>query len=147
MRAIISRAILSVCLIFSGILSAPLFAEGLSTASVSVTMTGFKSDSGKVRVALVNEKKSFDSEDAVPFAGEIADIKNGNAACTFKNVPYGEYAVKFFHDVDSSGRLKTGIFGIPKEEYGFSNNSPSKNYDKAKFRVDSPEVKLEIRAR
>lgn len=98
-------------------------------------------------LALVNSKESFDSDDLKPFMGAAVQVKDGSATCTFKNVPYGEYAIKFFHDENGSGKLEYGLFGIPKEQYGFSNNVQSKDYKKAQFEFKQPELALTINAR
>lgn len=114
---------------------------------ITVVMTGFKSDAGDARVALVKDKASFDSEDAAPFRGAVAKISGGRAEHTFREIPYGSYAVKFFHDEDGSGKLRTGAFGIPKEEYGFSGGARSKNFEKARFELAAPRLNLTIEAR
>jgi len=117
------------------------------TGVVTVEIIGLKSDAGNAHIALIKDKTSFNSEDAEPFMRAAAKIENGASSWTFNNVPYGVYAVKFFHDEDGSGKLTYGIFGIPKEEYGFSNNIRSKNFDTAKFTLDSSNVIITIKAR
>jgi len=81
----------------------------------------------------------------------VTPIKSGEATETFKDLPYGEYAIKFFHDEDKSGKFTTGRFGLPKVEYGFSNNayglrSPPP-FDKAKFDFSSMSLKMELKAK
>lgn len=119
----------------------------VNKGNITITITGLKTDKGNVVLALVNSKESFDSEDIEPFFGAAVRIKDGSAAYTFKNVPYGEYAIKFFHDENGSGKLEYGLFGIPKEQYGFSNNVRAKNYKKAQFDFNQPELVLTINAR
>lgn len=122
-------------------------AAGKTAGDITVDITGFKSSGGIVKLALVNSRESFDSDDIAPFMGEKARIDDGRASCTFRNVPYGEYAVKFFHDRSGSGHMEYGAFGIPKVQYGFSNNVKSKNYDKAKFTLGEPSMSIGIKAR
>lgn len=119
----------------------------INNGNITVTITGLKTDKGNVVLALVNSKESFDSEDIKPFMGVAVQIKDGSATYTFKNVPYGEYAIKFFHDENGSGKLEYGLFGIPRKQYGFSNNGQSKNYKKAQFKFNQPELTLTINAR
>jgi uncharacterized protein (DUF2141 family) len=45
-----------------------------------------------------------------------------NVEIEFENLNYGQYAIAILHDEDSDDEMKTGIFGIPKEGYGISNN-------------------------
>jgi len=117
------------------------------TGAIKVTIEGIKGDEGVARIALVKDKASFTSDSAEPFMGAAEKITDGRAEHIFRNVPFGDYAVKFFHDKDNSGSLKTGAFGIPKEDYGFSNNISGKNFEKAKFKLDRPEIVIDIKAK
>ncbi|MDR2086592.1 MAG: DUF2141 domain-containing protein, partial [Dysgonamonadaceae bacterium] len=36
---------------------------------------------------------------------------------------HGDYAVSIFHDENDNYKLDTGMFGIPVEKTGFSNNA------------------------
>lgn len=38
------------------------------------------------------------------------------------DVPSGTYAISVFQDLDNNGKLKQGIFNIPKEPIGLGNN-------------------------
>ena len=38
-------------------------------------------------------------------------------------LPQGRYAIGVFHDANRNNRLDTGLFGIPKEQFGFSNGA------------------------
>lgn len=120
---------------------------GIDIGNITVTITGLKNDKGNIVLALVNSKESFDSEEIKPFMGAVVHVKDGSATYTFNNVPYGEYAIKFFQDENGSGKLECGLFGLPKEQYGFSNNAQSKNYKKAQFKINQPELKLTVKAR
>jgi uncharacterized protein (DUF2141 family) len=55
--------------------------------------------------------------------GWIIDPKN-KPSITYEidDIPYGEYAVAVFEDLDGDTKLKTRIFGIPAEPIGVSNN-------------------------
>ena len=70
---------------------------------------------------------------------ETSEIKDLKATVTFKNIPAGEYAVSIYHDENNSGKLETGIFGIPKEDIACSNNAKGKmgppKYIDAKFTI------------
>jgi len=119
----------------------------INVGNIIVTITGLKNDKGSIVLALVNSKESFDSEEIKPFVGAVVQVKDGSATYIFNNVPYGEYAIKFFQDENGSGKLECGLFGLPREQYGFSNNVQSKNYKKAQFRFNQPELTLVIKAR
>jgi uncharacterized protein (DUF2141 family) len=57
--------------------------------------------------------------------GAVAQIKNGLAACVFNALPAGTYAVAVFHAEHNETQMETGLFGKPKQGYGFSNNPAS----------------------
>jgi uncharacterized protein (DUF2141 family) len=58
----------------------------------------------------------------------------------FKNVPYGEYAISVFQDLNGNGELDEKKIGIPAEPFGFSNDARGKlgppKYKKARFVLD-----------
>lgn len=103
-----------------------------------INFNGFDNNDGTVRVALVNDPSKFLGDS--PFKAKVVVIKENKAVVEFNDLPFGEYAVSAFHDEDSDEELGTGLFGIPTEEYGFSNNARGSfgpaEYEDAKFLVD-----------
>jgi uncharacterized protein (DUF2141 family) len=66
-------------------------------------------------------------------------------------LPYGEYAVTLFVDFNGNKKLDKNFLGIPKEQYGFSNNVMGKmsppTFNQAKFAISGPttqNIKLRI---
>ena len=55
------------------------------------------------------------------------------------NIPDGEYAMVFFIDANENKKLDKNFIGIPKEQYGFSNNAmgafSAPTFEQAKFTV------------
>ncbi len=120
----------------------------LKTATLTVLISGLSNDKGNVRVALFSSKDNYDNEIAVRKA--IAEIKNRSAKIVFQNIPFGVYAVKFYHDENSNGKLDTNLFGMPEEDYGFSNNATGNfgpaSFEDTKFEINKPELTIEIKA-
>ena len=54
-------------------------------------------------------------------------------------IPDGEYAIAFFIDANGNKKLDKNFLGIPKEQYGFSNNAmgtlSAPTFEQAKFQV------------
>ena len=83
----------------------------------------------------------------------VASVKGIDLQNTEINnvLPYGEYAVTLFVDFNGNQKLDKNFLGIPKEQYGFSNNvmgrmSPP-TFDQAKFTIVGPttqNIKLRI---
>ena len=106
--------------------------------SLTVNTSGFKNNDGKVKVGLYNSASKFLKETEA-YLLIISDITNLKASVRFENLIPGDYAVSIYHDQDNDGKLKTGIFGIPKEDYACSNNAKGKmappKYTDAKFTI------------
>jgi uncharacterized protein (DUF2141 family) len=118
------------------------------TGSIKVIITGLNNDKGKMMIVLNNSKENFENI-GKPFVGVIEKIENRQVIYTFNNVPFGEYAIKCYHDENGNKRLDKNYFGMPTEQYGFSNNArgsfgPPK-YDDAKFTLDKNNIVIKIR--
>ncbi len=116
------------------------------TASLVIHITGFENTNGQAKVALVNSQENYES-DGAPFMGFNAKILNNEVLQTI-SVPYGEYAVKVYHDENTNDEMDTLMFGIPSEKYGFSNNARGTfgppAFGDAKFKVKSAEHQISI---
>lgn len=104
--------------------------------NLTVEMSGFKSDDGRVKVGLYNSEGTFLN---TTFKSLASDIHNHTATVTFEGIENGEYAVSIYHDENNNGKLDTGFMGIPNEDYASSNNAkgfmgPPK-YADAKFQI------------
>ena len=133
-------------------LGAPLAAEGDEEAvgrscDLTLVVEGLKDDEGEVKVALADSEEDYKGDE--PFRGAAIAIRERRAQHTFPDVPFGDYAIKLFHDRNSNDRLDTNFLGIPKESYAFSNNARGRfgppSFDKARFAIDSRVDTLVIR--
>jgi uncharacterized protein (DUF2141 family) len=72
-------------------------------------------------------------------------VKN---AVSFSNVAPGRYAVIAFHDENDNAKLDRGVFGLPSEPYGFSNNARgflgAPSFDAAAVAVDDADQTVTI---
>ena len=93
---------------------------GQSEYTISVQIENLKNDKGQVLIGLYNSKEEFLQ---TTFKGQAASIKNGVCSVVFKNVPEGVYVVSYIHDTNKNGKLDTNLLGIPKEDYGCSNDA------------------------
>lgn len=75
----------------------------------------------------------------------------GTTVVTLNGVPPGEYAAQAYQDVNRNGRIDRGLFGIPREPIGFSNDAPlgvkGPSFDRARFRVDEPGTSIRFKLR
>lgn len=112
------RSVLPVLLIYS---QYPCSFGESGKADIAVVVTGVTDTRGKIMLALVSTKEQYRSGKNI-FMTAVLDPEIGSTRHVFENVPPGTYSIKTYHDVNSNGRLDKGIFGIPKEKFGFSND-------------------------
>ncbi len=145
-------AVLALCVLH--FTAAAIKAEDAPAGNISVVIKSLKSSQGLVRVALFGSKETYNNDHGVgmgAFRKTAVPILGNQATATFSDIPFGDYAIKVFHDENNSGKFLTDAFGRPKVEYGFSNDARSvfglPNYEKAKFWLDRPSLLLEINTR
>lgn len=121
------------------------------TGTLKIHVEGVDSNKGVIRMALFNSEESYskDKGGVEAFQKAKSAIQNGECEHDFAELPYGEYAVKLFHDEDDSGKIKTNFLGMPKEQYGFSNNAKASmgppSFDKVKFTLNSAVQSMSIK--
>jgi uncharacterized protein (DUF2141 family) len=97
-----------------------LAVEAQQGNSISVPVSGLRNNDGDVRCGLYNSAATF-PKDGQQFMGVVAPIANQQATCIFNNVPPGTYAVALFHaQQQGQTKMRTGMFGMPEDGYGFS---------------------------
>jgi uncharacterized protein (DUF2141 family) len=91
------------------------------------------SDIGKgyLMIAVFNSESDFTNNNT--FRVQRAAVTDKTMVITFPNLPEGKYVVSVYQDSNDNCQLDTGILGIPKEKYGFSNNIRLPNYEKCLF--------------
>jgi len=130
------------------VLNTGIFAQDSTvTGVVIVDVIGFKSDHGTAKVALSNSKEDFEDYKNA-FRGVSVGITIDNAQTKFEGLAYGEYAVKVYHDQNGNDKMDANFLGIPKEDYGFSNDARGSfgpaSWQDAKFILDSDTLILTI---
>ncbi|WP_422105246.1 DUF2141 domain-containing protein [Winogradskyella sp.] len=106
--------------------------------SLTVKVENVENNEGKVLIGLYNKASDFLDK---TFKGQGSEISDNACEVTFENIPEGTYAVSIFHDENDNDKLDSNFIGIPKEDYGCSNNAkgfmgPPKWKD-AKFELKS----------
>ncbi|MDZ4791084.1 MAG: DUF2141 domain-containing protein [Hyphomicrobiales bacterium] len=129
-------------------LMAPTLADA---ATLTLKISGLRSDNGVVRLCVFSEKTSApaaypDCAMGSPFKKANAPIKGGEASVIFKDIPDGAYAISLFHDADGDGKISMkSLLGvstaIPREGIGISNNPQlygKPSFRQARFAVAGP---------
>lgn len=133
------------------IFSVLLMMQDQTGPEIKLVVANLKNNQGVVRVLLFNGENGFPNNKEKAIISATGAIINNKATFTFHEIPQGNYAISVFHDSQNVGYLRTNILGIPKDDYGFSNNAighfAPPPFDKAKFRVGKKPIELIIRLR
>ena len=110
-----------------------------------VTIDNIK-DAGEIHVAIYDNAAAFEADrgekgGAAPgiTQGTIEYVEPGTVTYRYEVAP-GTYAIGIFHDANLNNRLDNYFFGVPREQYGFSNNARGfmgpPSFDDAAFTVE-----------
>ena len=109
-----------------------------SDFTLSIKVGNFKTIKGVLRVCITDKKDDFLK--SCIFSKTVV-VKDETVSLKIENMEKGNYAVSVYHDENNSGILETGgVFGIPLEPYGFSNNPTmtfGPSYKKSVFKMAS----------
>jgi len=101
-----------------------------------LSVVGFDNDEGNAMIALFNSEEGY-SETGEKFKSIALEIKNRKCEWVIEELPFGEYAIKLFHDENGNDKMDRNMIGIPSEDYAFSNNATGNfgpaDYEDAKF--------------
>lgn len=118
--------------------------------TLTVNIEDIKTDNGYVLLILFKGEDGFPTQQEKAYAYDGVKVSGKKAVFTFKNLPSGTYAIAALHDANSNGKLDTNFLGIPKEDFGASNDAKASfgppKYQDAKFEVDgSKQISIKMR--
>lgn len=114
--------------------------------SVEVTINNVRSSEGSVIFSL-HTAETFMKGPGIQNA-VVTEIKDGTAKAVFENVAPGSYAIMAMHDANNNQTMDFQPNGMPKEDYGMSNNDMAfgpPNFETAKFEVTNQNLTFTIR--
>ncbi len=125
---------------------------------LTLSVEGFAPDRGVLMIGLFTSRETYDAdhgrgdEDSKQaYQSVTAEVHDGQAEYVFERLPYGEYAIKLYHDENNNGKLDKNFTGIPKEGYGFSNNPQAffgpASYEEARFAFSVPAKTVNVNLR
>lgn len=137
--------ILALSLLISSMIFAQTTTNKLEEGiSVTASVVNALSDKGTVKFAFYNEENFMKQ----PIYAKSASVENGKSTVLFENVPQGIYAILCFQDANGNNRMDFEQNGMPKENYGASNNIMTygpPEFDSSKFEVTDEDLTLEIK--
>lgn len=122
--------------------------NGNMYGDLTIIISGLKNNKGDVKIGLYNSEESWIGN-TEKYRGNTININNKRAEWVIKSIPYGEYAIKFFHDENGDDKINGNLIGIPIETYGFYLCGKSKyippTFNAAKFLFNSGKMRIEIK--
>jgi uncharacterized protein (DUF2141 family) len=119
----------------------------LQTGDLIIRVTGMESGHGKIQYALYDSPEGFPARKGRIAKGGVP-VTPLTSTVVIKGLTPGFYAVAVYHDENLNDEFDQGIFGIPLETYGFSNDArgffSAPDFDDAKFRVGGPKTEISI---
>ena len=138
-------------LILGIFLLSTFISEPQTGGDLELIIKNAKSNKGVIQILIFNKEDGFPEIHHKAFKAMSLPVSNLSAKVILENLPSGNYAISVFHDEDSDGKMKKNNFGIPIDNYGFSNN-PTLNFGPPSFskcavQVKNSTVKVEITLR
>ena len=116
-------------LLTTGLSLATLHSAPVALADTLIVTVNNIEKAGEINVAVYDNAEAFEADrgekgGAAPGItdGTIEMVEPGSVTYVYE-VPPGTYAIGIFHDVNLNNKMDNNFFGIPKEQYGFSNNA------------------------
>ena len=135
LKPIISAAMFS-------LMALPALADSLTVTVTNIT------ERGEMHLAIYDDADVFENDKGEKggaakgiIQGVIEMVDPGTATYEF-DIPKGTYTIGIFVDVNLNNKMDTNFLGVPKEQYGFSNNASGfmgpPTFEAASFTVDGP---------
>jgi uncharacterized protein (DUF2141 family) len=144
MRGIMTAALLSGVAVF--------LAGGLAGAAGAATLvlkvTGLSAVEGLLHYAVYDRAENFATRNGRIAIGE-PKVTGKTMTIRVPGLKPGTYAIAIFHDKNANDEFDQGLFGIPLEDYAFSNNASgffsAPSFEAASFKLAAPETRITIR--
>ena len=121
----------------------------LSAATLRVEVKNIKTSSGEIGCSLFAGEEGYPMDAEKAYRGGWIEAKKEGVSFVFEGLEPGVYAVAVSHDRNGNRKTDTNFLGIPKEDWGVSNNvRPSlraPRFDEARFELEgSKTIEIEI---
>ena len=114
---------------FMGVLTLILLPGMSANADELIVRVDNIKEAGEIHIAIYDSADAFEADrgekgGAAPgiTQGTIEMVEPGSVTYRYE-LPPGTYAIGIFHDANLNNRLDNYFFGVPREQYGFSNNA------------------------
>lgn len=96
--------------------------QGYGQGNLTIEVTGIKALEGKLYISIYDSESSWLDTDKA-FHKSIIPVKHETETFVLPGLQPGEFAIAVFQDLNGNEILDANEMKIPKEPYGFSNNT------------------------
>ncbi|HMF91608.1 MAG TPA: DUF2141 domain-containing protein [Candidatus Angelobacter sp.] len=93
-----------------------------ATHTLTVVVENVNREGGNIGVLVFNSRKGWPEDRFAALKDIVVPAHPGTVIVTIPDLPAGEYAVSIGHDVNRNHKVDKNMFGMPKEQWGMSNN-------------------------
>jgi uncharacterized protein (DUF2141 family) len=93
--------------------------DSFSQFKLEIEIQEIRNNKGKIMLQFFNENEKLLTQ-------EMGLIEGNKCSFSIPDLKPGKYAVRYYHDENTNGKMETNLVGKPTEGYGFSNNVTSK---------------------
>ncbi len=115
---------------------------------ISVTIANLRNQKGSICLTLFNDAQGFPNQSDRAVASRCIKAEDATSGIIFDNLAPGDYAIAVIHDENKDGKLNTGLFGIPREGFGFSRNPKvgmgAPSFKNTAFPLSGPSTPIQI---
>lgn len=116
--------------------------------TLTITVDGMDSSEGNLGILVFNNAKGWPDDRQAALKDLIFPAQQGTQSVKVE-LPPGKYAVALIHDVNKNHKLDKNWIGMPKEQWGMSNNPhatiKAPPIEKAMFTLDGDkEIKIQL---
>jgi len=113
------------CLAFLllAIAAVPMMAQTSSKCcTLTLIVDGMDSNVGNLGVLVFNNAKGWAEDRQLAFKDIAVPAEKGTQTLKIPDLPPGNYAIALIHDVNQNHKLDKNWIGMPKEQWGMSND-------------------------
>lgn len=116
------RHFLLICLLVLCVLGTCARAQSAPCCTLTIVVEGMSSDVGNLGVLIFNNAKGWPEDRQAALKDIAVPAQKGTQVLKVPGLPPGKYAVALIHDLNKNHKLDKNFLGMPKEQWGMSNN-------------------------
>jgi uncharacterized protein (DUF2141 family) len=119
MRTVFLSMLLAAAVLANAQESAPAGGGGFI---LTVIVENVNKEGGSIGVLVFNATRGWPEDRFAAFKDVVVPARPGTVNVVIPGLPAGDYALAILHDVNQNHKLDKNLFGVPKEQWGMSNN-------------------------